>query len=113
MPLPVRGKRFCRGIVLAVVSALAFAAALLFVFAYPLPSVHDDAVGYLSSARHVAAGHGFTQDGVTPAVYRPPLFPVLLGGWFFLTGTSSPLSAAVPDRIRWLVSGRRPGGKRG
>jgi hypothetical protein len=79
----------------ALLFALAFAAGLLFVSAYPLPPVHDDAVGYLSIARHVAAGHGFTHDGVTPAVYRPPLFSILLGCWFFLTGTSSPLSAAV------------------
>jgi Dolichyl-phosphate-mannose-protein mannosyltransferase len=28
-------------------------------------------------------------------VYRPPLFPILLGGWYRLTGTSSPVSAAV------------------
>jgi 4-amino-4-deoxy-L-arabinose transferase-like glycosyltransferase len=68
---------------------------LLFVSAYPLPEVRSDAVGYLELARNVAAGKGFTQDGVTPAVYRPPLFSGLLGGWFFLTGTSSPLSAAV------------------
>ncbi|MBP2676651.1 MAG: hypothetical protein H6Q84_3491, partial [Deltaproteobacteria bacterium] len=70
-------------------------ACLLFLSAYPLPLPHDDAVGYLSIARHVAAGDGFTQDGVTPMVYRPPLFSALLGGWFFLTGTSSVLSAAA------------------
>jgi len=74
---------------------VAVSSCLLFLFAYPLPPVHDDAVGYLSIAGHVSLGHGFTQDGVTPAVYRPPLFSGLLGGWFFLTGTSSPLSAAV------------------
>ncbi len=75
--------------------AVSLGACLLFVSAYSLPSVHDDAVGYLSIARHVAEGRGFTEDGVTPAVYRPPLFSGILGGWFFLTGTSSPLSAAV------------------
>ena len=70
-------------------------ACLLFISAYPLPEVRNDAVGYLELARNVAAGKGFTEDGVTPAVYRPPLFSTLLGGWFLLTGTSSVLSAAV------------------
>lgn len=90
---PARAGRSRRGIAVAV-SLLALSAALLFAFSYPVPPVHDDAVDYLSIARHVAAGHGFTQDGVTPMVYRPPLFSAMLGGWFFLTGTSSPLSAA-------------------
>jgi len=70
-------------------------ACLVFVFAYPLPGVQSDAAGYLDLARNVAAGKGFTQDGVHPMVYRPPLFSLLLGGWFHLTGTSSPASAAV------------------
>jgi hypothetical protein len=74
---------------------VSLSACLLFVSAYSLPPVHDDAVGYLSIARHVAEGHGFTQDGMMPAVYRPPLFSALLGSWFFLTGTSSVLSAAI------------------
>lgn len=73
----------------------ALLATLLFVLAYPLPLVHDDAVGYLELARNVAAGKGFTQDGLTPMVYRPPLFSVALGGWFFLTGSSSVASAAI------------------
>jgi 4-amino-4-deoxy-L-arabinose transferase-like glycosyltransferase len=80
------------GALLFLVSVLA---GLLFAQSCPLPPVHDDAVGYLSIACNVAAGHGFTQDGVTPSVYRPPLFSLLLGGWFFLTGTSSVLSAAI------------------
>jgi 4-amino-4-deoxy-L-arabinose transferase-like glycosyltransferase len=60
-----------------------------------LPEVRYDSVEYLSLARNLAAGKGFTVDGVSPSVYRPPLFSALLGGWFFLTGTSSPFSAAV------------------
>ena len=95
MPFPLRGECSRRGNVAVAVSILALAAALFFAQAYPLPPVQFDAVEYLSLARNVAAGKGFTQDGVTPAVYRPPLFSALLGGWFFLTGTSSPLSAAV------------------
>ena len=74
---------------------VALATALLFILAYPLPVVQSDAAGYLDLARNVAAGKGFSEDGVVPAVYRPPLFSGLLGGWFLLTGTSSPLSAAV------------------
>jgi len=56
--------------------------------------VESDASEYLSLAQNVAAGEGFIQDG-EPSSYRPPLFSVLLGGWFRLTGTSSVYSAAV------------------
>ncbi len=75
--------------------ALSLSVCLLFFSSYPIPEVRYDAAEYLSLARNVAAGRGFTQDGVTPAVYRPPLFSLLLGGWFRLTGTSSVSSAAV------------------
>lgn len=74
---------------------VALLAVLLFVLAYPLPAVHDDAVEYLAMARNLASGNGYTVDGSTPAVYRPPLFSASLGGWFFLTGTSSVASAAI------------------
>lgn len=93
--------RFTAGIlrsrtaVAAALFVLSLAACLLFVFSFPLPEVRNDAVGYLEVARNVAAGKGFTQDGSTPVVYRPPLFSALLGGWFFLTGTSSVFSAAI------------------
>lgn len=74
---------------------LALVSCLVFASSYPLPEVRNDAIGYLQIARNVAAGNGFTQDGVTPMVYRPPLFSALLGGWFRVTGTSSVFSAAV------------------
>jgi 4-amino-4-deoxy-L-arabinose transferase-like glycosyltransferase len=80
------------GALLFLVSVLA---ALLFAHAYPLPEVRYDSMEYLSLARNIAEGKGYTQDGVTPAVYRPPLYSALLGGWFFLTGTSSPFSVAI------------------
>jgi len=79
----------------ALVLFAALLAALLFVFVYPLPVVHDDAVEYLAIARNLASGNGFTMNGSNPAVYRPPLFSSLLGCWFFLTGTSSVASAAI------------------
>jgi len=80
------------GTLLVLASVLA---GLLFARTFPLPVVENDAAGYLSLARNVAAGNGFSEDGAAPAVYRPPLFSALLGGWFFLTGTSSVGSAAV------------------
>ncbi|MBP2673705.1 MAG: hypothetical protein H6Q84_545 [Deltaproteobacteria bacterium] len=95
MPLPVRAERSRRGIVAAGLFLLTLSVALLFAWAYPLPEVQYDSVEYLSLARNLAEGKGFTQDGVTPSAYRPPLFSALLGGWFFLTGTSSVLSAAA------------------
>jgi hypothetical protein len=80
------------GALLFLVSVLA---GLLFAQAYPLPEVRNDSVEYLSLARNLAAGNGFTEDGVSPSVYRPPLFPYFLGGWYRLTGTSSTVSAAA------------------
>jgi Dolichyl-phosphate-mannose-protein mannosyltransferase len=83
-----------------VLLAVSLAACLIFVQSYPLPGLISDDIGYMALARSVAAGTGFSQDGgITPAVYRPPLFPFLLGGWFHLTGTSSVLSAAVFQSI--------------
>lgn len=81
--------------VASLLCAMSLAACFLFLFACPLPEVENDAVEYLDIARNIALGKGFTQDGKTPAVFRPPLFSALLGGWFFLTGTSSPFSAAA------------------
>jgi hypothetical protein len=78
---------------------LSLSACLLFLFSYPLPEVKNDAVEYLALARNVAAGGGFTYDGATPAVYRPPLFSAMLGGWFAAKGTSSVFSAAVFQSI--------------
>lgn len=76
--------------------AVSLAACLVFVSSYPLPGLSSDDIGYMALARSVAQGTGFSEDlGVTPAVYRPPLFSSLLGGWFRATGTSSILSAAV------------------
>jgi hypothetical protein len=79
---------------------LSLAACLVFVFAYPLPAVMYDSVEYLSLARSFAEGTGYSQDGgLTPAVYRPPLFSLLLGGWFRLTETRTVESAAVFQSI--------------
>jgi 4-amino-4-deoxy-L-arabinose transferase-like glycosyltransferase len=75
--------------------AVAMAAAVAFAETWPLPEAQNDAVSYLALARNIAAGNGFTENGTTPAVYRPPLFSLLLGGWYYLTGTQSRFSAAV------------------
>jgi len=79
----------------ALASLAALFASLFLATAYLLPEVRNDAVEYLALARNIAEGNGFTMDGASPAMYRPPLFPGLLGGWFRVTGTSSPFSAAV------------------
>ncbi|MBI5574844.1 MAG: glycosyltransferase family 39 protein [Deltaproteobacteria bacterium] len=85
-----------RGVATAIVAAVALACSLVFVFSYPLPPLTSDDIGYMALARSVAQGTGFSEDGgITPAVYRPPLFSLLLGGWFRATGTSSILSASV------------------
>ena len=79
-----------------VLLAVSFAVCLIFVYSYPLPGLTSDDIGYMALARSVANGTGFSEDGgITPAVYRPPLFSVLLGGWFRATGTSSIHSAAL------------------
>lgn len=78
---------------LAVVS-LGLAAGIVFARAWPLPPLRNDAVEYFGLAGNIARGNGFTADGVSPAVYRPPLFASLLGGWFALTRRFSVASAA-------------------
>jgi hypothetical protein len=74
---------------------VALLAALVFVHSYPLPAVENDANNYRVLARNVSEGNGFSEDGVSPAVYRAPLFAGLLGGWYRATGTSSSLSSSV------------------
>ena len=88
----------------AAVALCLFGAGLLsclwFLWRFPLAVVADDSVEYLQLARSIAGGGGFSSDGgITPAVYRPPLFSALLGGWFWLTASSSPLSAGVFQSI--------------
>ena len=87
----------------AAIFIAALLAALLFALSYPLPPVENDAADYLSIARNVAAGRGFTKDGLAPEAYRPPLFSSLLGVWFLVTGTSSPLSSAVFQSLEHAV----------
>jgi len=89
------GDRSARRAAGASIFIVALLSALLFALSYPLPPVENDAEDYLLLARSVAAGSGFTKDGLAPEVYRPPLFSTMLGGWYFITGTSSPLSSAV------------------
>lgn len=60
-----------------------------------LPEPANDALEYLQLARNIASGRGFSLDGVTPYLYRPPLFAGSLGLWFLITGTSSQASAAA------------------
>jgi Dolichyl-phosphate-mannose-protein mannosyltransferase len=56
--------------------------------AKPLP-VTDEFLTYFRVAANVSDGKGFTEDGVRPYVYLPPLFSCALGGWFSLVGSRS------------------------
>lgn len=69
-----------------VLAVLVFVGTLAFLIAYMRvkggldapPALGGDAVDYVQIATHLAAGDGFTRDGLTPAVDRPPLYPWLL-----------------------------------
>lgn len=68
-------------------SALALVICLSFTFlSQPLP-LANDSLEYFNLAENISRGRGFTEDGIRPYFYRPPLFPTLLGGWFFVTGS--------------------------
>lgn len=75
--------------------SVASGACVFLLLTFPPLEVRNDAVEYLSIARNIAVGNGFTFDGVNPYFYRPPLFSILLGTWFFMTGTDSAFSAGV------------------
>ena len=62
--------------------------------AKPLP-VTDEFLTYFRVAANVSDGKGFTEDGVRPYVYLPPLFSCALGGWFSLVGSRSLFSVQV------------------
>lgn len=69
-----------------VLAVLVFIGTLAFLVAYlrvkrgldAPPAPGGDAVDYVQIATQLAAGKGFTRDGVTPVVDRPPLYPWLL-----------------------------------
>jgi hypothetical protein len=52
----------------------------------PIP-LANDSLTYFKLAENVSHGKGYTDDGIRPHFYRPPLFSSLLGGWFFVTGS--------------------------
>jgi 4-amino-4-deoxy-L-arabinose transferase-like glycosyltransferase len=78
----------------AAVFLVALAASLAFIRWYPPPAPVYDAVEYQRIAHNLAAGKGFSLDGVHPYAQRPPLLPFLLGAWTWLAGASL-FSAAV------------------
>jgi len=69
-------------------------AALFSLAADPLP-VTDEFLTYFRLATNISTGRGFTEDGAIPQMYLPPLFSMLLGGWFFLTGVRSLLAVQI------------------
>jgi hypothetical protein len=74
---------------------LAAAARFIWLYVSGLPEPTQDAQEYLSLARTIASGGGFSLDGLTPHFYRPPLFSGMLAVWFLATNTSSQISAAM------------------
>ncbi len=57
-------------------------------------SLAEDRDLYWGIAKHLAAGHGFIEPTLgNPTAYRPPLYPLLLGGIIFVGGGSKLLAA--------------------
>ncbi len=84
------------GAIVFVISILVY---FLFLWISPIPQPSGDAPEYLTLARNVANGNGFSYDGKIPASYRPPLFSHLLGLWFKVTNTETVLSAVFFQAI--------------
>lgn len=84
----IGSERWIDAVFSAAAFAVALAASLAFLSWYPLPATKYDADLYFRIARNVAAGKGFTVDGIHPYAGVPPLFASLLGMWFRLAGDS-------------------------
>ena len=65
---------------------VSWAVCAVFASHWPVPEPYGDGPEYLALAGNISRGAGFSVDGLTPAVYRPPLFAGLLGAWFKLGG---------------------------
>lgn len=67
---------------------LSFLVAVVFVTVVPQPSPHlvGDSFDYINIGTNILKGNGFSADGVTPTTYRPPVYPFLLAGIFYLFG---------------------------
>ena len=64
-------------------------------------SVTPDSVAYISAARNLAAGNGFTQWNGSSYVHAPPLFPLLLA----LTGVFGPDPADTAGYVNAFLCG--------
>jgi len=98
------GRRIDAGF-FAAAFAVALAASLVFLYWYPLPAPKNDAALYYRIAQNVAAGKGFTLDGVHPYAGVPPLFASLLGMWFRLVGDSVPIAAVFQSLMHAFSAG--------
>jgi len=91
-----------------VVVAGAFALSLVLCVSFalvakPLP-VTDEFLTYYRVAVNVSDGKGFTEDGLRPYVYLPPLFSCALGGWFSLVGSRSLFAVQVYQSLCLALS---------
>ena len=95
MPIGIADGTRSRWLPALLLFGISFTLCLSFsLIAKPLP-VTDEFLTYYRIAQNIAAGNGFTEDGVHPHVYFPPLFSSLLGLWFFVTGVRSLLSVQI------------------
>lgn len=98
------GRRIDAGFITAAF-AVALAASLAFLSWYPLPEPKNDATLYYRIAQNVAAGKGFSLDGIHPYAGVPPLFASLLGMWFRFVGDSVLGAAAFQSLIHAFSAG--------
>ena len=73
-----------------VIFLVAVAVRVLFLRWFGVPDQTDgDMDGYIMTARNIVEGRGFSGDGVTPLLYRPPLFAGLLAAWCAAWGSTA------------------------
>lgn len=79
-------RQVSRGKLLLLTAGVAFLLRMGFVLAWQADPLPPDSASYLSLARQLASGHGFSMDGASPDASRAPLYPMSLAGLDFIFG---------------------------